>query len=436
MSKKLTKLLIRFGRDTRGNVAVIFCLALIPLIGFVGSAVDYTRANNARTAMQNALDSTALMLSKDAATLTKAQLNDKANAYFKGMFDRPETKSLTVTANYTPSAANQSVILTASGAVPSEFMQLFGYNQIPINTESTAAWGTTRLRVALALDTTGSMASDGKMSALKPAAKNLIDQLASLEKSPGDVYISIVPFSKDVNVGPSNYSAEWLNWAAWDAANGSCSLSGGQNNTKSKCLNNGGVWTSKSRDQWNGCVTDRDQSYDVTNIVPDTGTVGTLFVPEQYSSCPSSLMALSTDWTALKNKIDALYPAGNTNQTIGLAWGWQTLATGPFTYPPESTGYTYKRAIVLMSDGLNTQNRWTSSESSIDAREAALCANVKADGVTLYTIHVNTTGDPTSTVLQNCASSSDKFYTMTDASQLAGVFSQIASQLTMLRLAK
>jgi Flp pilus assembly protein TadG len=435
MSKIFSGLLARFARDTGGNVAIIFGLAVLPLIGFAGIAVDYARANNARTAMQNALDSAALMLSKDAATLTQAQITEKANLYFNAMFKNADAKNVSVGASYTPTAMTQTVALTASATVPSEFMHILGINQIPISTETSAAWGTTRLRVALALDTTGSMADAGKMTALKPAAKNLIDQLAALEKSPGDVYISIVPFSKDVNVGAANSGASWLNWSAWDAANGNCSLSGGQNNTKNKCLNNGGTWTPKSHDQWNGCVTDRDQNYDVTNIVP-TADVATQFVPEQYGSCPSALMPLSTDWSALKNKIDALYPAGNTNQTIGLAWGWQTLNTGPFTYPPESEGYTYKRAIVLMSDGLNTQNRWTSSESSIDAREAALCANVKISGVTLYTIHVNTNGDPTSTVLQNCASSPDKFYTMTDASQLSGVFTQIASQLTMLRLAK
>ena len=40
-----------------------------------------------------------------------------------------------------------------------------------INGEATAKWGSERLRVALALDVTGSMASAGKMTALKNATK-------------------------------------------------------------------------------------------------------------------------------------------------------------------------------------------------------------------------------------------------------------------------
>ncbi len=54
-----------FWRDSNGNVAVLFGIALVPILSFVGAAVDYTRANSARSSMQAALDSTALMVSKD-----------------------------------------------------------------------------------------------------------------------------------------------------------------------------------------------------------------------------------------------------------------------------------------------------------------------------------------------------------------------------------
>ena len=73
-----------------GNVVITFALATIPIIGFVGAAVDYSRANSAKAAMQAAVDSTALMLSKDAQTLTTAQLNQKAIAYFQALFNRTE----------------------------------------------------------------------------------------------------------------------------------------------------------------------------------------------------------------------------------------------------------------------------------------------------------------------------------------------------------
>ena len=40
------------------------------------------------------------------------------------------------------------------------------------------------------------------MAALKTASHNLLDQLKSAAHKPEDVYVSIVPFSKDVNFGP------------------------------------------------------------------------------------------------------------------------------------------------------------------------------------------------------------------------------------------
>ncbi len=58
----------RFVGANEGNIAVIFTIATIPVIGFVGAAIDYSRANMARSSMQAALDSTALMLSKDLSS--------------------------------------------------------------------------------------------------------------------------------------------------------------------------------------------------------------------------------------------------------------------------------------------------------------------------------------------------------------------------------
>ena len=64
----------RFRTSERGNVLMTFALATIPLIAFVGAAVDYSRGNSAKAAMQSAIDSTGLILSKTAKGLTQEQL--------------------------------------------------------------------------------------------------------------------------------------------------------------------------------------------------------------------------------------------------------------------------------------------------------------------------------------------------------------------------
>ena len=69
--------------------------------------------------------------------------------------------------------------------------------------------------MALVLDTTGSMASDGKIGALITATKKLLGQLQSAASVDGDVYVSIIPFAKDVRI-ENNYDSTWDDWIYWD----------------------------------------------------------------------------------------------------------------------------------------------------------------------------------------------------------------------------
>jgi Flp pilus assembly protein TadG len=63
-------LFTRFWNNRQGGVAPMLGILIIPLLGAVGAAVDYTQASATHTAFQTALDSTALMLSKTATMQT------------------------------------------------------------------------------------------------------------------------------------------------------------------------------------------------------------------------------------------------------------------------------------------------------------------------------------------------------------------------------
>jgi hypothetical protein len=91
------------------------------------------------------------------------------------------------------------------------------------------------------------------------------------------------------------------------------------------------------------------------------------------------------------------------------------------------------KVIILLTDGANTQNRWSSSESNIDARTALACTNVKAANIKIYTVRVI---DGDATLLRNCATKSNMYYDVSQASQLNGVFTSIAQTLANLRIAK
>jgi Flp pilus assembly protein TadG len=430
-----------FCAASRGNVAVTFAFATLPVIGVVGAAIDFSHASTVKVDMQAALDSTALMLSKNAASLSNSDLQATAKNYFTSLFNRPEAKDVSVSTAYTLGSGS-SLAISVSASVPTNIMGIIGVNSISINTSATAKWGSTRLRVALVLDNTGSMATNNKMTALKTATSNLLSQLHSIVTVNDDIYVSIIPFVKDVNLNPVNYNATWIDWTSWNANNGSCSVAG--YSTQNSCTSHGGTWTAANHNTWNGCVVDRGgasapdtANYDTNVIKPTTGITATFFSAEQYSSCPQAAMGLSYNWSAMSTLVNNMSPAGNTNQAIGLAVGWMSLAGGgPFVVPAMDPNYTYKQAIVLLTDGLNTQDRWYSNQSSIDARQQITCNNIKAAGVTIYTVQVNTGGDPTSTLLQNCASSPDKFFLLTSADQIITAFNTIGTSLSQLYVAK
>jgi Flp pilus assembly protein TadG len=459
----LQKSATRFLQDTGGNIAIIFALASFPVVGFVGFAVDYSHANSVKAAMQAALDSTALMLAKDAATVSTGQLQTNATNYFNALFTRPEATNVVIAATYTATGGSK-IVVNGSANVPTSFLGIIGYNNIPVNGSSTTAWGSTRLRVALVLDNTGSMADDGKMTALKSATKNLLTQLQSAASTNGDVYVSIIPFNHDVNVGPGNYNGTWIDWSDWEDANGhdassqTCTTTktGKSGKTTKKCTTTT-TWVPDNHNTWNGCITDRDQNYDqtVTAANPADKTLpaasaSTLYPADQYDSCPLQMMGLNYNWTAMNSLVDQMQPNGNTNQPIGLVWGWLSLVGGgPLTAPAKDSNYKYTDVIILMSDGLNTENRWSSDQATIDKRMydssnngTGTCANIKNAGVTLYTIQVNTGGDPLSTIMQNCAggpekfSDTSKFFQVTTSSGLGTVFNSIGTNLTQLRVAK
>jgi len=226
---RLREAAARFGAANQGNIAVIFGIAILPVMGFVGASIDYSRANAARSSMQAALDSTALMLSKDlssgiislsgTAAQQNAELTAKASSYFTGLYTSTDAQGAAIVASYTPGTSTGSNIqVTGSAYIKTDFMNIVGFPTLSFKVNSTTAWGNVKMRVALALDNTGSMAQNGKITALRNAVAGsggLIDQLSGLAQNPGDVYISVIPFAKVVNAGASNYASTWIDWTDW-----------------------------------------------------------------------------------------------------------------------------------------------------------------------------------------------------------------------------
>jgi Flp pilus assembly protein TadG len=450
----------RLTRDERGNVAMIFAVSLVPLLGFVGAAVDYSRTNAARSSMQVALDSAALMVSKDLGanpTMSVSDVQAKAISYFNALYTNNSSSPIAVTASYkTNTKDGSTVTVNGSGTVTTDFMRMVGVPQMGINGSSTTTWGSTRMRVAMALDVTGSMNDDGKLAAMKTAAKNLVDTLSSASRMTEDVYISVIPFAQMVNVGTSNKNASWLRWdQLGNCNNNNFSMSPEACAAYDAKYRGSYKWTtSTNKSSWKGCVEDRAEPYDTTNDGASstaTNYPAMFYVQRGTDSCPPQILGMttaygSTNTQTIKTMIDNLDASGGTNQLIGMAWAWQTLQVGtdPFPAPSKDSNYKYTDAIILLSDGLNTGSRMygdgTSPEAKIDARQQILCDNIKKvetgkSPTVIYTIQVNTSGDPESAVLKYCADSGNFFATST-AAGIATAFTAIGNSLNKLRVSK
>jgi Mg-chelatase subunit ChlD len=145
-------------------------------------------------------------------------------------------------------------------------------------------------------------------------------------------------------------------------------------------------------------------------------------------------------YTQLTTEVNGMTSGGTTDQAIGLAMGWMTLTnSAPFNPGSMPTGTT--PIVIIVSDGLNTQDRRTgdgsNEDSGTDAREALVCSNMKAAGITVYSLYINLNGTQgNATPLQNCATSPADYFDLTSASQLIATFNQIATQIIQLHLSK
>jgi Flp pilus assembly protein TadG len=386
----------RFLRREDGQIAILFALGATAFVILMGMAVDYMRMSRAQTALQNAADAAVLSIAREA----QEDISDEALEEMA--FDRiatmvPSQYDFEVTSLTTSSGA---LDITVEGSLPAGLTSLAGYEELNQSATAQAVWGTGKLEVALVLDSTGSMAQHSRMTELKKAAAALLNELETSEE--GLVKIAIVPFDVNVRVPTSYRTASWFRvdwWVGWF---------------------------------WSGCIADRDQPNDAS----DAAVVSTA-TKYPGAICGSSnlqvIQPLTDDFEVLRTKVNALNPAGNTNITIGLAWGMALLSSRePFTegVPPGTKDVT--KIIVLMTDGDNTENRWSNSGSTIDARTSAACQSAKGSDIVLYTIRLME-GDQD--LLEGCASGPENYYDVENVSDLVPVFQAIGERLSRLRLA-
>jgi Flp pilus assembly protein TadG len=454
----------RFKKDDRGVTAVIFSLALLPILGAAGAAVDYSRAAHAQTDLQRALDSAALALVRDAGRLSAAELDARGKTMVASLF-RPKTGGVIDTVTVT--RTTETVRVTANGSVPTTIMNAMGFRSMALAGQAQAAWGNKTIELALVLDNTGSMARANKMPELKKAANALLDALDAARAGGDRVSVSVVPFDTQVRLDPATRNATWLRPLTGEDIASPCGPL--RVNASASLLRVTGSDPERTaRNAWTGYVTDRDRvtcGGGVSRIVdmnmkadtPDTLWASTLYpmVRNEESANLPSIQPLTTVLgvgSPIRSTIAAMQPRGCTNITLGAMWGLETLSRSePFSQAAPFGTPNVEKIMILLTDGWNTRDSFTNvcgvreGDPVIDARTRGACDVAKANGVTVYTVKVIEGSDD---LLRSCATRvtdprstyrradgvAELYYPVTRAEQLTGVFQTIVNQILQTRL--
>lgn len=207
----------RFMAGTRGNVAMMFALALPVLLMITLGAIDIHQASKVRANLQDALDAAALAAARTPFTedvdLNKAGLAAlKAN--MPSYFETDENgKLLRDSANFRldgntiiATAKVQVKVLVANIVLP-PYGTLMD-DRLPVGSSSEVLRASRNVEVSMALDITGSMDNcnkncppTSKIQDLRAAAKELIELVVQDQQSPFTSRVALVPYAAAVNVG-------------------------------------------------------------------------------------------------------------------------------------------------------------------------------------------------------------------------------------------
>jgi|HubBroStandDraft_5_1064220.scaffolds.fasta_scaffold05948_7 Flp pilus assembly protein TadG len=172
--RSFSSLLNRFRKDRRGNIAVIFGIACIPLISAIGCAVDYSEATRIKAKLQSAADAAAVAsISQQsqgwltASTMTGSgevtTAEQNAMNIFNGNISTVPTALYTLNTILTKAVVMKTgPTLTATvnfnATVPVTFMKVWGWSNLTVSGSSSASSSLPLyLDFYVALDVSGSM---------------------------------------------------------------------------------------------------------------------------------------------------------------------------------------------------------------------------------------------------------------------------------------
>ena len=428
----------RFLRDIRGNYTLLTAAAIVPIMGALALAVDYTEMAKQRQETLHALDAADIATARHIAEggATETQIKAYAKDFFEANLAsvKPSNTILTIVLpqnNTGGGTLKMSADLKYAPHFYPTFATLIGKTADHATKLDFKATSEIRLKntleVALVLDNSGSMDETGsgsgkkRMVLLKDAAKELVDTLSaqaqSLQQVDKPVQFAVVPFAASVNIGPSNKTKTWMDLdgrspihhenftypnvttpaasarytqvlsgvtyargAGWPAAYKNKALTrflyyDNIRRIASSTTKNGVTTYTYQNIAWEGCVESRPYPYNVNDATPATATPATLFVPMFGPDEPGNI------WTKQSDNSIRTFSTSNS-------W-WDDLSTSTSTTAANQlirqnnfvkylTDMPQASSLPAAHDGPNMSCTTTPITPLTDVSKAAGVATVKA----------------------------------------------------------
>jgi Flp pilus assembly protein TadG len=217
------------------------------------------------------------------------------------------------------------------------------------------------------------------------------------------------------------------------------------------------------------CISERVGAHQYDDAAPSTTFAGRDYAGTgAYVRCETGnqILPLTSSRATLKAKIDAgtgMQLTGATAGQMGAAWGWYMISPDwGYLWPNDEnkpgpyTQKDLKKVVVLMTDGeFNTahcngvvsgnygvsnnsdRGNCNATNGSPVTQAASICDGMKDAGVIVYTVGFEVTaGGAADDFLNACATDSDHYYLANNSDELKKAFKQIATSISMLRIAR
>ncbi len=457
---------IRSFYDNRdGGFAIITAVIATMLAITIGFAINVTQIFQVRSNLSNALDSAITSTARDITTGT-IQLKDaraSVEAFLKANGD-PEGALGTALVLDELIIDQTAKTVSATAYIDAKlFFPVLSIGKVSrVGAASASVYSDRLVEVAMMLDITGSMKKSGKVDKigdLQKAASTAVESLLKNEnpKNPR-VRVAIVPYSEAVNTGKLSGSV------FVETAGGSdlpppidAALPVAAEPAPDTCA------TERK---------DRDGAADFSSDGPDTERTtkkGKIYLArvnrdDRVTFCPKAeLVPLTADKQKLIDAIKAFKADGYTAGAIAAQWGYYMLSpkwrsaisdAGLGSGPADHNAKKVNKVAILMTDGqFNTAFAGVSSNIHSQGTKSrsyaeSICANMKKDGIAVFTIGFDldskdmskTERDQAKGVLKTCSSpdtsATKHYFEASTGPELEDAFNEIIANIEGLVLTK